>query len=159
VSELRFGDYLGQLLREQGGDGSRLASMLGIDPALVYRWLRNEAVPKLDTVYCDEIAQHLHLNQTALQQLKETQVYSLSKPMERRPKARSNSAAIESGYSHSKIVLANCPRGIGKGYEILSKNRSVDKTRRDPCLCIHSRSQLFQKRPLASHEQSCLKAM
>jgi hypothetical protein len=69
--------------------------MLGIDPALMYRWLRNEAVPKLDTAYCHDIAQKLHLNQTELSQLKDAQVYSLSKPLERRPKARSDSAAVE----------------------------------------------------------------
>ena len=42
------------------------------------------------------------------------------------------SPLIEPRYSHTKIVLANCPRGIGRGYEILNKNRSNDKTRRDP---------------------------
>ena len=69
--------------------------MVGIDAALVYRWLRNEAVPKLDTTYCDDIAQKLHLNQRELGQLKEAQIYSLSNPIERRPKTRSESAAVE----------------------------------------------------------------
>ncbi len=95
MSETRFGEYLGQLLRERGCSGARLANMVGIDPALVYRWLRNEAVPKLDTTYCDEIAQHLRLSQTNLRHLKEAQVYSLSNPIDRRPKARSSSAAVE----------------------------------------------------------------
>ena len=69
--------------------------MVGIDAALVYRWLRNEAVPKLDTTYCDDIARQLHLNQRELGQLKEAQIYSLSNPIERRPKTRSESAAVE----------------------------------------------------------------
>lgn len=95
MSEVRFGEYLGHLLRERGCSGSRLAGMVGVDAALVYRWLRNEAVPKLDTAYCDEIAQKLHLTPAELSHLKAAQVYSLSKPIERRPKVRSNSAAVE----------------------------------------------------------------
>lgn len=95
MSAIRFGDYLGQLLREYRCSGSRLANMVGIDPALIHRWLRNEAVPKLDTAYCDEIARNLDLSQTELGQLKEAQIFSLSRPLERRPKARSDSAAVE----------------------------------------------------------------
>ncbi|HEY7124690.1 MAG TPA: hypothetical protein VH540_12115 [Ktedonobacterales bacterium] len=95
MSTMRFGDYLTQLLREHACSGSRLAHMLSIDPALVYRWLRNEAIPKLDAVYCDEIARKLHLNQAQVHRLKEAQVFSLSNPLERRPRARSASAAVE----------------------------------------------------------------
>jgi transcriptional regulator with XRE-family HTH domain len=95
VSGIRFGEYLGQLLKERGCSGARLANLVGIDPALVYRWLRNEAVPKLDTTYCDEIAQNLQLSTADVRHLKEAQVYSLSNPTERRPKARSSSAAVE----------------------------------------------------------------
>lgn len=95
MSNIRFGDYLAQLLRERASTGSRLASMLSIDPALVYRWLRNEAVPKLDAAYCDEIALTLQLSQAEVSQLKEAQIFSLSNPLVRRPKARSVSAAVE----------------------------------------------------------------
>lgn len=109
MSGIRFGEYLGQLLRERGCSGSRLANMVGIDPALVYRWLRNEAVPKLDTAYCDEIAQNLHLSQADLRQLKEAQVYSLSKPSERRPRARSSSAAVE------RLLRRAGPQGQANG--------------------------------------------
>jgi hypothetical protein len=83
------------LLRERGCSGARLATLLGIDAALVYRWLRNEAVPKLDTAYCDEIGHQLHLTQAELRALKEAQVVSLSRPPERRPKPGSGSAAVE----------------------------------------------------------------
>jgi hypothetical protein len=82
------------MLREQECSGSRLATMLGVDAALIYRWLRNEAVPKLDTAYCDEIARTLRLSQTELSRLKEAQIFSLSRPLERRSKPRS-SAAVE----------------------------------------------------------------
>lgn len=92
---LRFGDHLAQLLRERACSGLRLANMLNIDPALVYRWLRNEAVPKLDAAYCDEITLTLHLSQAEVSRLKEAQIFSLSNPLERRPKARSVGAAVE----------------------------------------------------------------
>lgn len=95
MSSIRFGDYLAQMLHERACSGSRLATMVGIDAALVYRWLRNEAVPKLDTAYCDQMARALHLSQAELSQLKEAQIFSLSRPLERRPKARSSSAAVE----------------------------------------------------------------
>src|SRR5262249_31317432 len=94
-SDIRFGGYLAEVLRQRQCSGSRLANMVGVDPALVYRWLRNEAVPKLDTAYCDDIGQKLHLNQRELSQLKEAQIYSLSNPLERRPKTRIESAAVE----------------------------------------------------------------
>ncbi|HEY7349195.1 MAG TPA: hypothetical protein VH599_12855 [Ktedonobacterales bacterium] len=95
MSSIRFGDYLTQLLHERECSGSRLATMLSIDPALVYRWLHNKAIPKLDTAYCDEIAFKLHLSQAELSQLKEAQIFSLSRPMEQRPRTRHDSAAVE----------------------------------------------------------------
>lgn len=95
VSNIRFGDYLTQLLRERAYSGSRLAHLLSIDPALVYRWLRNEAVPKLDAAYCDEITLTLQLSQAEISRLKAAQIFSLSHPPERRPKARTVGAAVE----------------------------------------------------------------
>ena len=35
-------------------------------------------------------------------------------------------------YSPTQILLANCPNGMGKKYEILNKNQRVKETRREP---------------------------
>lgn len=101
MSVLRFGEYLAQLLHEQECSGSRLAGMIGVDPALVYRWLRNEATPKLDTAYCADIMRHLSLSQIEQNRLKEAQIYSLSRPLERRPRMRNGSAAVERLLRHA----------------------------------------------------------
>jgi transcriptional regulator with XRE-family HTH domain len=90
-----FGDYLIALLRERECSGSRLAGMVGVDPALIYRWLRNEAVPKLDAPYRETITRHLALSQEEAERLKAAQVYSLSLPAERRARARNGGAAVE----------------------------------------------------------------
>jgi transcriptional regulator with XRE-family HTH domain len=113
VGTIRFGEYLAQILREQECSGSRLAAALGVDAALVYRWLRNEAVPKLDTAYCDEIARTLHLSQTELSRLKEAQVFSLSRPLERRSKPRS-SAAVE------RLLRRRAPHARSNGSDALA---------------------------------------
>ncbi len=90
-----FGDYLTLLLREREFSGSRLAGLIGVDPALVYRWLRNEAVPKLDAPYRETIIRHLSLSQGEAERLKAAQIYSLSLPAERRTRARNGGAAVE----------------------------------------------------------------
>lgn len=95
LQQLFFGDYLAYLLREREFSGSRLAGLIGVDPALVYRWLRNEAVPKLDAPYREAIARHLALSQAEAERLKAAQVYSLSLPAERRTRTRSGGAAVE----------------------------------------------------------------
>lgn len=90
-----FGDYLISLLREREFSGSRLAGLIGVDPALVYRWLRNEAVPKLDAPYREAIARHLALSKAEAERLKAAQVYSLSLPAERRSRTHNGGAAVE----------------------------------------------------------------
>lgn len=97
-----FGEYLARLLRERACSGSRLASLVGVDAALVYRWLRNEAVPKLDAPYRDAIILHLALSQSEAGRLKEAQVYSLSLPPEKRAKGRTSGAAVEQLIRHTR---------------------------------------------------------
>ncbi len=101
MGESRFGDYLSQLLRGRECSGSWLAGMMSVDPALVYRWLRNESVPKLDAPYREEMSRYLSLSEEEAALLKAAQVYSLSQPAERRPRPR-NGGAVESLIRHAR---------------------------------------------------------
>lgn len=104
MNELPFGDYLAQLLRERDCSGHRLAGMLGIDTNLVYRWLHNEAVPKLAAPYRDMIVSLLDLTQGEAARLKEAQISSLSMPPKKRLKAHAAGLAPP---RHSSLAHAD----------------------------------------------------
>lgn len=56
-----FGDELTILLRRSEFGARDLADEIGVDRSLVYRWKRNERIPKLDTDYVERIAVALAL--------------------------------------------------------------------------------------------------
>lgn len=77
---MRFGDALRHLLLKYGWTRSRLVKTLQqdrINPSLVYRWLRNERTPRLDSGYRDLIAAHLGLSDEDRLLLRAAQVESL----------------------------------------------------------------------------------
>lgn len=72
-----FGHCLDELLKRKAVATEQLADVLGVDRSLVYRWLRDERVPKLNTEYVDVIADFLHLSPTDARRLRAAQVRTL----------------------------------------------------------------------------------
>ncbi|HET8907915.1 MAG TPA: hypothetical protein VFN11_13215 [Ktedonobacterales bacterium] len=76
MEQERFGD----ILRSFIGHASvrDLAKAINVDFSQVYRWMRNERIPHLNTDHVGKIASHLHLEARETQRLVQAQVYSLS---------------------------------------------------------------------------------
>jgi hypothetical protein len=72
-----FGDQLSTLLRRSDLGAKDLADEIGVDRSLVYRWKRNERIPRLDTDYVERIAEALALLPEEKQGLIEAQLHSL----------------------------------------------------------------------------------
>lgn len=73
-----FGDYLRHILGREGITPVDLAGYLEIDVSLVYRWLRHERVPGINTNYASRIAAYLNLGPSALNDMHSAQAHSLS---------------------------------------------------------------------------------
>jgi hypothetical protein len=76
MEQERFGDVLKALIA--GAPVRELAKAIDVDFSQVYRWMRNERIPHLNTDHVGKIASHLHLDARAQQRLTQAQVYSLS---------------------------------------------------------------------------------
>lgn len=57
-----FSDCLAELLKIYNLNGSKLAKGINVDSSLIYKWLRNERVPKYGTPYIDLITNYLVSN-------------------------------------------------------------------------------------------------
>lgn len=76
MTQRLFGDLLRDALADTSV--SALAQALNIDRGLIYRWLRNERVPRLNTPYLTGIARYLRLDQTTISRLRQAQIAALS---------------------------------------------------------------------------------
>jgi hypothetical protein len=77
MEQEQFGDVLRSLI---GHTSVRdLAQAINLDFSQVYRWMRNERIPHLNTDHVEKIASHLHLEARETQRLVQAQVYSLSR--------------------------------------------------------------------------------
>jgi len=76
-----FGVHLKRLLASRRNECSAqcLSDTLGYsDPATVYRWLRGEKAPALNTEYVDKIIDHLKLTPAEAQDLRNAQIHALT---------------------------------------------------------------------------------
>src|SRR4051794_10690160 len=86
-----FGAYLNDLLLQRNLTPRELATLLGLDLSLVYKWLRGERTPRFNSGHADRIAEALQLPPSERQALNASQVRSLrERPAHRsRPTPRS----------------------------------------------------------------------
>lgn len=73
-----FGDVLRDLLGET--PVRALAEAIHVERSAVYRWLRNERVPQLDTEHAANIAKALRLTPQSMDRLRRAQIATLSEP-------------------------------------------------------------------------------
>ena len=71
-----FGEVLRTLMRQT--PVRALARAIHVEQSVVYRWLRNERVPQLNTDHVANIAQYLQLDPRATERLKQAQITSLT---------------------------------------------------------------------------------
>lgn len=71
-----FGEVLRTLMRET--PVRALARAIHVEQSVVYRWLRNDRVPQLNTDHVANIAKYLQLDSRALERLKQAQITSLT---------------------------------------------------------------------------------
>lgn len=96
-----FGDVLRDLLGDM--PVRALAEAIHVERSVVYRWLRNERVPQLDTEHPANIAEALNLSLRARDRLQEAQIASLSKP---RPPAKSASRRARTAHTAVEHLLS-----------------------------------------------------
>jgi hypothetical protein len=101
-----FGANLKRLVEDPRRDCSAacLAEALGFrDPSTVYRWMRGEKTPSLNSDYAAHISTHLKLTHTEAQDLRNAQIRSLSdrKPRLPRRKPAGGSGSVEPLLEHS----------------------------------------------------------
>ena len=105
-----FGSYLNTLLAERTLTPRDLASQLGLDLSLVYKWLRGERTPRFNSGHADHIAEALELTPSERRTLYESQVRSLrERPAQRAPSpSRSRyvgtGAPVESLFAARRII-------------------------------------------------------
>lgn len=91
-----FGDTLRTLMRAQEIPIRGLARAIHVEKSVVYRWLRNERVPQLNTDHVANIEKYLALDPRAADQLRRAQITSLTQARPSAPprKRASRSTAL-----------------------------------------------------------------
>ncbi len=74
---LSFGAYLAELLDHKERSPRALAEALAVDVSLVYKWLRDKRIPRLNSRYAERIADTLGLSSVERSRLGESQTLSL----------------------------------------------------------------------------------
>lgn len=108
-----FGAYLKSLLKARRPECTvkSLTSALGyLDPSTVYRWLRNEKPPALNSGDYEKIVEHLKLSQTEARDLRIAQVNSLANRPTNRQRVRQTDTSAP-----SPVALLENWRGSARG--------------------------------------------
>lgn len=99
MAEVRFAAYLGALLAARHMLPINLAQALYVDSSVVYRWLRDERIPRLDSSHIEAIAKFLALSNAERERLEKAQIVSLKSP-------HSASASTEERQDRLGVALA-----------------------------------------------------
>jgi hypothetical protein len=91
----------------------QLAEVIHADKSVVYRWLRHERVPPLNSDYLEKIRQHLALDERITGRLRQAQIASLSRPptalLKRRQTPRGARAAFTRFIEHTSAPWPRSP--------------------------------------------------